>query len=250
MTTSASHPSALVTTKRSARMSRTYITWLVIMALLAFVSVLLQLFYPTGIVDPTQAMFFTWPALAIVALIGLMGIWLAGRTGFPEDWDARIPTGRRFVLPLCLGVVAGSLLVGLDVVTGFTQALATGHGVAQQYTGFVPMLLTFTAAAVFIQVIYRLLFVPGPLWLISNVLLHGRAQVPVFWVLAVLTSVLEPLTQWTDLNAVPGAVFLTRLAMMFGLNLVEVVTWRKYGLLAMILVRVGFYIVWHVLYVH
>ncbi len=250
MTHNTSTLAAAPTSRFPRRVPGSTLTWLGVMALLAAISRVMTVFFPAAIVDPTQAMFFTWPALLVVGGIGLFGVWLAGRTGFPEPWAARIPNRRRLLLLLLIGALAGLLLAGFDRLTGFTQTLAARHGAAEQYTGFLPMLLTFTAAAVFVQVIYRLLFLPGLLWLTSNLLLGGRAQTQLFWALAVLTSALEPLTQWNDLRAVPGLVLAVRLAHMLGLNFIEAVAWRKYGWVAMILVRLGFYWVWHVLYVH
>jgi hypothetical protein len=241
---------APVTAPAPARRPGAYATWLGLLALLGLISLLLNAFFPQALVDPTQAMFFSWPALATIGLIGLLGTWLAQRTGFPDPWDARVSNRQRLLVPAALGVTSGLLLVGLDLLTGFTAVLAERHGVAQQYTGFLPMLLAFAGAAILVQVIYRLLLLPGLLWLISNLLLRGRAQLPVFWALAVLTSAFEPFTQWPDLAAVPGLALAGRLALMLGTNFAEAAVWRKWGLVAMIMVRAGFYLVWHVLYQH
>jgi hypothetical protein len=247
------YPSTLRTElprRRSTHRPSAYTTWLGLMAGLVLISLVLRVFYPAALVDPTQALFFSAPALAAVGLIGLAGAWLARRAGFPEPWDPRFSNWRRLAVPAAVGLAAGGLLVGLDLLTGFSRVLAQRHGAAQQYTGFLPMLLAFAGASVFVQVIYRLLWLPGLLWLVSNGLLRGRAQVPAFWALAALTATLEPVTQWPDLVAVPGLAFAGRLALMLGLNFFEAVAWRKWGLVAMIVVRAAFYLVWHALYVH
>ncbi len=72
-------------------------------------------YFPAGIVDPTQAMFFTWPALLVVGGIGLFGVRLAGRTGFPEPWAARIPNRRRLLLPLLIGAAVFALFAAIAV---------------------------------------------------------------------------------------------------------------------------------------
>ena len=68
--------------------------------------------------------------------------------------------------------------------------------------------------------------------------------------LALLTSLIEPLTQ--DLDALPLglAVFGSLFALDFALNVAQVTLFRKYGLLSAIVMRVAFYGVWHMLYVH
>ena len=88
------------------------------------------------------------------------------------------------------------------------------------------------------------------LWLISNVMLKGNWQTQIFWALAIVTSLIEPLTQ--DLEALQlGTVMLTAVLLKgFGLNFLQVALFRKYGFLAAILMRVAFYMIWHVSYVH
>ena len=50
--------------------------------------------------------------------------------------------------------------------------------------------------------------IPLLLWLISTVLLRNRAQTPVFWALALLSSALEPLGLYGDyLAVVPPGLF-------------------------------------------
>jgi hypothetical protein len=112
------------------------------------------------------------------------------------------------------------------------------------------MLLIFTAAPILVEVLYRLLLIPLLLWLISTVILSGRAQNTIFWVLAVATSLLEPLTQFPDLQILSPGVASILAAEYFAINLTQAYFFRKYGFLAAILVRVGFYVVWHVLYIH
>jgi hypothetical protein len=65
-----------------------------------------------------------------------------------------------------------------------------------------------------VEVSYRLLAVPMLLWLISGLVLRGRWQVQVFWLLAVLSSPVEPVSQ----------------------NLAAIMT------------RVSMYLMWHVVY--
>jgi hypothetical protein len=113
------------------------------------------------------------------------------------------------------------------------------------------MFLIFSAGAMYVEPIYRLLLIPLPLWLVSNVLLRGRFQVPVFWTVAVLASAFELLDQLASPAAQLGlarAGFLA--AHGFALNLVQAACFRRYGLVASIAVREGFYLLWHVVYVH
>ncbi len=112
------------------------------------------------------------------------------------------------------------------------------------------MLFAFSGASVLVEIIYRILPIPLLLWLISNVMLRGRGQSQVFWILALLLSALEPLGQITDLAALPVPIMVIDTSLQYAENFVEVTFFRKYGFLSAILVRFGFYLIWHVLYVH
>ena len=110
-------------------------------------------------------------------------------------------------------------------------------------------LLFYPGGAIVVEVICRLVAIPVLLWLISNVVLRGRAQSHVFWVLAVLTSLVEPLDQ--NMFVFEAGAFglgATQSLSDFGHNFAQAVMFRRYGFLAAILTRVAMYLVWHVAY--
>ena len=111
-------------------------------------------------------------------------------------------------------------------------------------------MLFYPGGAILVEVVYRLLPVPLLLWLISNLLLRGRAQTGVFWVLALLSALIEPATQDLDAFKFGGSVVLVASAFVpdYLLNLAQVVMFRRYGFLAAIFTRVCFYLIWHVAY--
>ncbi|MGH3388435.1 MAG: hypothetical protein ACRDOO_06105, partial [Actinomadura sp.] len=84
-----------------------------------------------------------------------------------------------------------------------------------------------------------------PLWLIANVILRNRGQAPVFWVLALLTSVIEPAGQ---LSLVAGQLDLMLVlgVALYGVNVFEALLFWRYGFLAPLVFRLAFYLVWHV----
>jgi len=101
-----------------------------------------------------------------------------------------------------------------------------------------------------VEAFYRLVPIPLLLWLISNVVLKKRAQSQVFWILALLTSLIEPLTQDLDLGQFGMLLMASVFLLDYGLNLTQAALFRKYGFLAAIIMRVAYYVVWHILYVH
>ncbi len=110
-------------------------------------------------------------------------------------------------------------------------------------------MLFYAGGAIIVEVVYCLLPIPLLLWLVSTVLLRGRAQDGVFWVLALLTSAIEPLTQELGLldEGRPG-LFAVHFTMGYALNLVQAAVFRRYGFLAAITLRWATYLVWHIIY--
>jgi hypothetical protein len=230
--------------------SNSIVVWLILVAYMILVKLILDAFLPNAFADPSQASLFGWVPLGIFSVAGLIGVGLSQRTGFPNAWDPHISLTQRILYPGLIGVIFGLLQIGLDLSFGFTEQIAARHGVAQQYTDFPSMFLIFTAAPIIVEVVYRLLLVPLLLWLISNVMLKGKAQNTVFWILAVITSLLEPLSQFPDLQILPAALMSFLVLEYFAINLTQAYYFRKSGFLASIIVRLGFYLVWHVIYVH
>jgi hypothetical protein len=232
------------------KISSSYIAWLGCVAFLFLVKIILDNLLPGAFADPAQANLFGWVPLGVFSLVGLVGVWLSTKTGFPEAWDARVSNRERLLYPILVGLGLGVLLVLIDLPSGYTRLVAARHGVGQQYTNFPSMLLIFTAASILVEVIYRLLLLPLLLWLISSLILRHRAQETVFWILALLSSTQEAISQMPDLQALPVLLAVVIAAFFFALNLAQATFFRKFGFLAAILVRAGFYFVWHVLYVH
>jgi hypothetical protein len=244
-TTSSANPFILF-----RRLSSSVKVWIALVAWLVFFRVVITNVLPQTFADPDQRALLDWLPLAIFSIAGLIGVLLSERSGFPEAWDPRISNMQRIVIPLSLGIVFGIALTALDLATGFTKYIVARHGLAQQYNGFLPTLLSFSTASILVQVIYRLVPIPLLLWLISNVLLRGRRQNQVFWVLAIVFAFFEPFTMTPDLEVLPGGLRAADTTFQYVENFTEIVLFRKYGYFASVMMRVGFYLVWHALYIH
>jgi hypothetical protein len=192
-----------------------------------------------------------WGALASFAMLGLIGAAFAARTGFPAAWDARISASRRVLLPLLVGVGFGVLAIVIEEVTRSLHILEGVFGPAN--VAFPASLLVSTAGAIKYELEYLLFVVPTLLWLVSNIAVRGRGQTQTLWVLAALSAAIEPATQGIPLftlanGAISPAAFAGYLVQSYAFNFAAAVSFRRYGLLAPILVRLGNYLVWHVLY--
>jgi hypothetical protein len=190
-------------------------------------------------------------ALAVFAVLGLIGIWCAHRTGFPAAWDVRIPASRRLLLPVLLGLGFGALAILIEEVTRSLHILEAVFGPAN--VAFPGSVLTSTAGAIKWELLFLLFPVPLLVWLISGVALRGRGQVQTFWGLAALSAAIEPAMQGIPLfilanGAIGPAAFAVYLIHSYAFNFAAAVSFRRHGLLAPVLVRLGNYLVWHVLY--
>ena len=225
----------------------TSITWLALMSYWALADGLLAIFPPGGRQLPPDG----WLTHLILTLVGLGVVWCMHRTGFPAAWDVRTPASRRLLLPTLVGVAFGLLAIGMELYTGTLKNLeATTGPVTVAFPG---SLLVYSAGAITMEMLFLLLPLPPLLWLISVVILRGRGQVPTFWALALVSAVAEPLLQGTTVViAAEGTIGPLAIGLYavhgFAFNFTAVALFRRYGLLAPILVRLGHYMIWHVLY--
>jgi hypothetical protein len=94
-----------------------------------------------------------------------------------------------------------------------------------------------------IEVFYRL--IPITLFLfIFNYFKKGKNMNAAFLVIAVLTSLREPLEQWPD---GPGWFMVYALASGFMMNFIQALFFKKAGFIASLSLRCGHYLVWHIL---
>jgi hypothetical protein len=222
--------------------------WLALMLYWVISDVIIALFPPSGRPTSPQG----WLLHLSVTLAGLATIWCMHRTGFPAAWDTRIPARQRLLLPFLIGAITGALSIGLELSFGLLSTFQETTGLTVTI-GFPQSILAYSSITSFLEFQYLLLPVPLLLWFISAVILRGRGQTPIFWVLAVLSSCIELVLQSVALLGSEGVaieplVLGSYLTNAFICNFSAAVLFRRYGLLAPILVRVGNYMVWHVLF--
>jgi len=196
---------------------------------------------------------FAWSTIAVFAGLGLVGIWSGRATGFPAAWDARTSSTRRLLLPAVLGLAIGVVETGLDLLTAGTQALAQVTGQSSFNIDFPGSLLAYSGGAIQVEVIYRLFGLPFLLWLISTVLLRGHARKPTLLVLGALSAGFEPVGQGVFLFLGGGGVITplmlgTYLVTALPENILAVLFFRRYGLMAPLALRMSEYLIFHILY--
>lgn len=259
MTGSLAQPTALRSsslprvTRHLPRLSGSVIVWLGLVAFLVAAKLLSLSLVPITFRGSGQAALFSWTTLGAVSVLGLVGVWCAARTGFPDAWAARISNRQRLAVPVLIGFGLGVAAIVLDLLTGGSEAIARVTEQPSFNIDFPGSLLAYSAGGIIVDTEYRLFAVPFLLWLISAVLLRGRGQAWTFWVLATVSSLAEPLLQGVGLTIIGkgeitplmlGAYMLTAIPH----NLASIVIYRRSGLLASVLVRQSYYLIWHILY--
>src|SRR5262245_23164099 len=138
-------------------------TFLGLIAYMIAVKLFFQL-HPMAFPDASQNLAFTWMFLVGIALMGLSGIWLAQRTGFPSFCDRRISNRPRFVLPAIAGMIYGAIEVLRDLPS-------PSANINLRFPYSLPF---YTYGAIFLETMLRLFLIPLVVWLISNVVGRGR----------------------------------------------------------------------------
>ena len=248
-----------VKTETSARrgfLSSSVFIWLTLVGYLLLVKTVILPLLPPLEID-TVAMIFAWGNIVIFSLVGLAGVWLADRTGFMPALDPRVSNRQRYLIPLLIGGIIGTLALLLDLMTQSSQRLAELMGESSFNTDFPASLFVYTGGTVLIEAIFRLFIFPALLGLISYVILKKRWQEQIFWGLAILLSLLEPLGQFSgQLGYAPSAdplqFFLAFSYPYFVVNYIlalsQAYVFRTYGFLASFTLRIGYYIIWHIVY--
>ena len=221
-------------------------SYLLLMAWLVVVKLAIT-FVPDAFRSTAQAAVFAWPMIAVLTVLGVGALWLARRIGLPGFWNPDLPATRKWLLPVLLGVAFGVLAIGVDAWTGWTDVIEKKLGLPSIHIEFPASLLIYPGGAVIVNVIYYLVPIPLLVWLVSSLLLRGRFREPVFWTIGALAAAIEPLTQ--DLSY-PGPAWVMLLVLLsdYALNLAQVYLFRRGGFFATVLLRVSFYLVWHVVW--
>jgi hypothetical protein len=238
MSTPAKPPGAETPVRRSL---------LIYAGLMAYLAAVAAVFSVVSVkvVVASQAELFRWPMVAVLTLLGGISVWLGPRVGFPGLWDARISTQNRLVFPALVGLGLGVVNLALQGFTGAAHIIAEAANVSSINVAFPDSLLFYSAGAIILEAIYRLIPITLPLWLIANVILRKRGQTPVFWTLALFTSAIEPAEQIGFFEGHHALIVITGVST-YALNVFEAHLWRRYGFLAPLAFRVAYYVVWHI----
>jgi hypothetical protein len=173
-------------------------------------------------------------------LIGIPFIYLLPKAKLNYIYADQESSRNQIWLPALIGIIFGILdLIVIEFILPHPQ-----HTSLPPYTQPFPYsLFLFFSGALEIELFYRLIPVTLVLFLFAKIN-EGKYYENAFWVIAVLTSMREPLEQFPS-----GAVWYVCYALLtgFAMNFIQVYYFKKYSFIASLSLRLGHYMVWHIL---
>jgi hypothetical protein len=223
------------------------IIWFLLVAYLGLAAFLVTVVFPVQFIDRSQSGVFEPQGVIAIGVMGLIGVWLSMRTGFPNAWDATVSNKQRLFIPIVTGLLLGSLFLATDLITDMSRLQQEHLNIETTDVAFPASIFVYSAAAIFVEVVYRLLTIPLFLGMISIFVRSQGTREKVFWALAILTSIIEPLTNTAASQYLAPLALTFVLVQSFSANLLQAAFFRKYGFVAAILLRIAFYIPTHVI---
>jgi hypothetical protein len=201
---------------------------------------LIGMFWGSHLVTPYPFLrVFNWPGLAFL-LLGLPFVFLQKSAGVPEFWEKKISNRSRIWIPMFAGIGFGILDLLIVKVILHPEPYSELPPFLQP---FPYSLFLYFSGAFEVEIFYRLIPIVLVLAIFSRVQ-GGRYQVQAFWVIAFLTAIREPLEQF------PGGeywVIAYSLITGFAMNFIQAVILKKSGFIATLSLRLGHYLIWHIL---
>lgn len=176
----------------------------------------------------------------LLLLIGIPFLFFQTKAKLPNFWQKDISFKYRFLFPIVIGIIFGTL----DVLV-FKVILHP-----EPYQELPPFLQPFPysiflyfSGAFEVELFYRLIPLTLIL-LIGNWFKQGKYYMFFFWAGAILTAIREPLEQLPQ-----GGILLIVYALLTGflMNLFQAIWYKKAGFLASLSLRLGHYLIWHIL---
>jgi hypothetical protein len=229
--------------------------------LLAFVSVFLSGQMLAGQLPPDYQMPAPMWVMALAnagiilvsyGLIALGGLFFSRKISLPEIWEPTVTNYQRFIIPLMVGVVGGMVLIAADQF--FLQYNTLG---ALPHPQFPLSIIASYTAGVGEELLFRFFFISLWTWLVSNVLLRGRAKNGVYWFFAVISSLVFAashfpavlyLYKFTSINQLPTMMIVEIFLLNSVIGLISAWLLKHYGYLAAAGGHFWTDIVWHVIW--
>jgi hypothetical protein len=190
-------------------------------------------------------------ALILYGGLGYLGLALARRMGFADLWDDKVNNRQRFLVPGLIGAALGIFLIMGD------QAFAPFNGIGNlAHPAFPASIFASLSAGIGEEIIFRLFLICFWVWIISSLMLKGRRQNTIFWILAVISALafgashLPSITALYNMqySALSPVLYAEILLLNGAVAMFAAYYMRKYGFLAAVGIHFWADIVWHVIW--
>jgi hypothetical protein len=210
-----------------------------LVAILVLIKMILA-FTPVRVIVPAQAAGSSWQFLLPLTILGLVSVWLSQKTGFPEMWGTS-PT-HWFPISALLGLGAAGILILLNLI----QPLGVIN------VPFPISILFYAQGGIETEMVLHLIPIPLLLWLISSLILRNRWQEQVFWGVAIMLSLCEPLGMLSVISQTglleQSIIPMFMIIVSYSMNVIGAYLFRKFGFLAPLTMRLSLYLAWHVVF--
>jgi len=176
----------------------------------------------------------------LLLLVGVPFLFLQAKAKLPDFWDKGISNIHRLVFPLLIGIGFGVLDVLVFKVILHPEPYLELPPFTQPFPYSV---FLYFSGALEIEVFYRLIPITLIL-LIGNQFKGGKYYPAFFWIGSLLTAVREPLEQLAHEGVI---LIIYAILSGFFMNFIQAIWYRKAGFLASLSVRLGHYLIWHIL---
>jgi hypothetical protein len=236
---------------------RSILIYLGLIACLVGIKLAIDWLPPDIFASASQKGIFQWLSLAIIGTLGLVGVCLSWRTGFPGMWDPGVNMRAWLWRSAWLGVAFALIEIGWDYATNASHIAAERIGIPAFHVAFPASAIIYPGGAILVEILFRLLPLPLVVFLVSNLALRGKRQDQVFWAAAILLSAFEPVSQSGLLSLAFGHEFKMRgyewlvvgeMIQGYAMNLAQAYLFRKAGFLCPVLFRACYYVLWHVVW--
>mgnify|MGYP005844154737 CR=1 FL=1 len=176
----------------------------------------------------------------LIMLVGVPFVLLQSKAGVPDSRKGEMSGRDSLRYPVLIGAIFGILDVIVFKIILHPQPYDTLPPFVQP---FPYSLFLYFSGAFEVEVFYRLIPLTAILFL-GKVFMKGKYLKVFFIAGALLTSVREPLEQ---LPSAPSLLIVYSLTTGFLMNLIQALFFRKAGLISSLLLRLGHYMIWHIL---
>lgn len=208
---------------------------------LAIISRIILEVWPVEAVHESQSALLDWPVFLITLFLGFPAV------HFAEKWGRLKMVPRK---PLWAGIIlrafAGGVVLGvLPIIWDVLFLLPKDMNVV----GIISF--PFCTSGAFLVEVFQHT-IPLVIWLgiFGQLIFRGTYQKIIFWIGALIVAAFEPISQLGGpfFSGYPPAFYVVGALIIYGINLVQLFTFRRNGFVPMFVMRLGIYFLWHVIW--